>query len=149
MFDILDKEIWIGLFTLTAVLYLIKFLQSRTKKKVYRISPESLNRSKQVLLTILPLVEDDRQSPLDDERLPYPKDSIKNAAKILAYYYWKQDQSTELMRVKNAYISLSRFQNRDLEPEMRLKRLEREKKRLTREFESYIAHSPFNSGKAA
>lgn len=150
MFDILDKEIWIGLLALTALLYSLKFIQGRSKKTVYRISPESLERSKQVLLKVLPMVEtDDQQSLIDDRRLPCSKENVKSAAKILAYYYWKKDQHTELMRVKNVFISLSRFQDMDIDMEAQARRLNKEKKRLTREFEHFMAHSPFNAGKAA
>lgn len=149
MFDILDMEIWVGILALTAVLYFIKFLQSQNKRTVYRISPASLKRSKEVMLKVLPLIEDDEVTLLDERRLPYPKDNIKSAAKILAYFYWKKDQQTELMRVKHAYISLARFQNTDMELETQAQKLAKEQKRLTREFECYIAHSPFNDGKAA
>ncbi|QJB58360.1 hypothetical protein HFN16_03910 [Pseudodesulfovibrio sp. zrk46] len=145
----LDMEIWIGLIALTALLYLIKFIQGRSKRTVYRISSESLQRSKQVMLKVLPLVENVETDSelLDDRRLPFPKDNIKSAAKILAYYYWKQDQQTELARVKNVFISLSRFQDVDLGLEDQARRLSSEKKRLTREFEYYITHSPFSTGR--
>jgi len=151
MFDMLDTEIWAGMIALTAILYLIKFFQGRCKRTVYRISPESLDRSKQVLLKVLPLVEanEDEASLLDDRRLPYTKENIKSAAKILAYYYWKKDQHTELMRVKNVYVALSRFQDTDLGLEDQARRLSKERKRLLREFEHYMAHSPFSAGKAA
>lgn len=148
MFDFLDKEIWIGLLILTAMLYLARFLQSRNKRTVYRISPESLKRSREVMLKILPLVEDEDNQPIIDNRqLPYPKDNVKSAAKILAYYYWKKNQQTELQRVKNAFISLSRFQDSDMEHEEREREQTREQEILTREFECYLTHSPFNGGK--
>lgn len=151
MFDILDKEIWIGMVALTAILYMIKFFQSRCKRTVYRISPESLQRSKEVMMKVLPLVEtgEDESALLDDRRLPCSKENIKSAAKILAYFYWKKDQHTELQRVKNVYISLARFQDVDMGLEDQARRLSSEKKRLTREFEHYMAHSPFSAGKAA
>jgi len=150
MFDILDKEIWLGILALTALLYSMKFFQGRSKKTVYRISPESLDRSKQVVLRMLPMVEsDDQQSLLDDRRLPCSKENIKSAVKILAYYYWRKDQHTELMRVKNVFISLCRFQDIDMDLDSQARRLSKDKKRLTREFEHYMAHSPFNAGKAA
>lgn len=143
MLELLDKELWIGLLALTGLLYLAKFLQSRQKQTVYRISPESLQRSREVMLKILPLVEDKDFQPIIDERhLPYPKDNIKSAAKILAYYYWKRDQQTELQRVKNAFISLSRFQDLEMEHADQEREQSREQKVLTREFECYLTHSP-------
>ncbi len=142
----LDTEIWVGLLSLTAILYLIKWMQSHKKSKVYRISPDSLRRSKEVLLRVLPLVEDGENETLDSTRLPYAKESVKSAAKILAYYYWKQNQHQELMRVKNCFISLSRFQNKDLDPDSQERLYTKEKQRLTREFNCYITHSPFKAG---
>ncbi|WP_319470875.1 hypothetical protein [uncultured Pseudodesulfovibrio sp.] len=148
----IDMEIWIGLIGLTAILYLIKWLQGRKKNTVYRISADSLKRSKEVMLTVLPLVEDGEEGPIDSCRLPYAKDSVKSAAKILAYYYWKQDRPEELLRVKQCFVSLSRFQDRDLDPISQEKHCEREKARLTRELNCYMTHSPFKtrkSGRAA
>ncbi|CCH49176.1 hypothetical protein [Pseudodesulfovibrio piezophilus] len=152
MLDMLDSEIWIGLALLTAGLYCVKYMQSRGSNTVYRISSESLERSKQVMLKVLPLIENDDEnehSLLDERRLPYTKDDIKSAAKILAYFYWKKNQGNELSRVKNAYISLARFQSKDLELEIQAHKLAKEKKSLTREFEYYIARTRFNRDKAA
>lgn len=143
----IDTDIWIGLFLLTAVLYLLKWFQCRNKNKVYRISADSLQRSKDVMLKVLPLVEDDSDHTLDASYLPYDKESVKSASKILAYYYWKKNQHTELNRVKNCFISLCRFQNRDLDQYAQERMQEREKVRLTREFECYITHSPFKASK--
>lgn len=149
MLEIIDVEIWGGLLALTAIMYLIRFWQSRNRKKIYRISAESLNRSKEVMLRVLPLVEDDSEKPLNEDRLPYPKESIKSAAKILAYYYWKEQRNEELARVKHCFIALSRFQDQELESDLREKRLLRDKKKLTQEFETYLTHSPHRNGKAA
>lgn len=145
----IDTEIWVGIFSLTAILYIFKWIQSRKKTRVYRVSPESLQRSKQVMLLVLPLVEDGRESPLDISRLPYPKESIKSAAKILAYYFWKKEQIEELERIKHCYVSLSRFQHEDQDAETRDRRAATEKKRLTRELNFFLTHSPFKTGKAA
>jgi hypothetical protein len=142
-----DMEIWIGLFALTAILYAAKWWQGNRKVTVYRISPQSLQRSKDVMLQVLPLVEDDKDSPLDLKRLPYSKESIKSAAKILAYYYWKENCHEELSRVKRCFISLSRFQNADLDPEARKRLQGGEKKRLTRELDYYLTHYPFKATK--
>ncbi len=142
-----DMEIWIGLVALTAVLYVAKWWQGNRKITVYRISPQSLERSKEVLLRVLPLVEDDNDSLLDVNRLPYTKDSIKSAAKILAYYYWKENRSEELSRVKRCFVSLSRFQNRDLDADARQRLLKSDTKRLTQEMDYYLTHYPFKATK--
>lgn len=142
-----DLEIWIGLFALTAVLYAAKWWQGNRKVTVYRISPQSLERSKEVMLQVLPLVEDEQDSPLDAKRLPYSKESVKSAAKILAYYYWKENCSEELRRVKNCFVSLARFQNGDLDPDARKRLAASEKKRLTRELDYYLTHYPFKATK--
>lgn len=143
MTDILDMEIWIGLIGLTCILYLIKFLQGRNKTKVYRVSPESLQRSKQVIMHVLPLVEEgDARQIIDAKMLHYSKEQVKSAAKILAYYYWKNSKLEELGRVKNCFISLSRFQPESLAEEARQRQAQKEYKRLAREYECYITHSP-------
>ena len=142
-----DMEIWIGLFALTAVLYVAKWWQGNRKVTVYRISPESLQRSKDVMLQVLPLVEDEQDSSLDAKRLPYSKENIKSAAKILAYYYWKENCHEELSRIKSCFISLARFQNADLDPAARRRLQEGEKKRLTRELDYYLTHYPFKATK--
>lgn len=142
-----DMEIWIGLFALTAILYAAKWWQGSRKVTVYRISPESLERSKEVILRVLPLVEDEKDSVLDAKRLPYSKDNIKSAAKILAYYYWKENCAEELTRVKHCFISLARFQNTELEPDARSRLQTNEKKRLTRELDYYLTHYPFKATK--
>ena len=143
----LDTEIWVGLFVLTAVLYGIKWWQGTRKVKVYRISPQSLERSKEVMLKVLPLVEDEKQSPLDLNRLPYSKESVKSAAKILAYYYWKENRPEELSRVKNCFISLARFQAKLEDEEHRMRKAAVEKKRLQRELDYYLTHYPFKARK--
>lgn len=146
MFEILDTEIWIGLFALTAVLYFIRYLQrNNNKRTVYRVSNDSLQRSREVMMTVLPLVEEgDTKAIIDKRRLPYPKKNVKSAAKILAYYYWKKKQPDEFARVKNAYISLARFQEKDTELEEQARFMAREKKSNTHEFEFYMTQSPFN-----
>lgn len=154
MSELLDWEIWAGLLALTSILYLLKWVQSRRKTKVYRVSADSLKRSQQVLLLVLPLVENGDGDLIDESRLPYPKDNIKSAAKILSYYYWKENRLEELSRVKNCFIALSRFQGQDLDEDTRRRNAEREEARLIREYECYITHSPFKSsvrkgGKAA
>jgi hypothetical protein len=97
------------------------------------------------MVAILPLVEDKQEHPLDEASLPYPKENIKSAAKILAYYYWKQNQHTDLTRIKNGFIALSRFQNFDLSPESQERLTKKEKTRLTREFDCYLTHTPYNN----
>jgi len=125
----------------TGALFMLKWLMGRRKVKVYRISPGSLKRSKDVMLRVLPLVEDGAGHPLDDTVLPCDKTTIKSAAKILAYHFWKERQHEELDRVKQCFVSLSRFQNRDLDPEARERLQDRERTRLVREFDCFIAHA--------
>lgn len=144
----IDIEIWIALFAIAGILYLMKWLQSRRKVTVYRISPKSLEISKRVMLSMLPLIENEHDHPLDETMLPYPKENIKSAAKILAYYYWKENRHSEVTRIKNGFIALSRFQNSDLSHEGQTRRAQKEKTRLTREFECYLTHSPYKTGKA-
>lgn len=149
MLDVLDTKVWIGIFALTALLYFIRFLQSRDKRTVYRVSPESLKRSKTVIMSVLPYIENDDDNTLIDERkLAYPKENVKSAAKILAYYYWTKKQPTELSRVKNAYISLCRFQNPEASLDEQARDMATERKSNTREFTAYLSHSPFNVKKA-
>jgi hypothetical protein len=137
----MDMSLWVGLATVTAALYMLKWLQGRRKVTVYRISPASLKRSKDVMVRVLPLVEDGRDEPLDETCLPCDKATIKSAAKILAYHFWKVDQHEELARTKHCFVSLSRFQDRDLDPEARERRATRERERLVREFDCYLAHT--------
>jgi len=138
----IETELWVGMFALAAFVYVLKAIQSKKQVKVYRITPKSLRASKRVMLDVFPLVEDGQACPLDDSCLPYSKDNIKNAAKILAYYFWKENQHKELVRVKHCFIALSRFQNANLTPETREKRTRKEKTRLTHEFNCYITHTP-------
>lgn len=141
-----DMNLWIGLGVLTAVLYMLKWLQGRRKVTVYRISPTSLKRSRDVMLKVLPLVEDGADGHLDETSLPVDKTTVKSAAKILAYHFWKEDQHEELARTKNCFISLSRFQNRDLEPEARERLATRERARLVQEFDCYLTHTSSRKG---
>jgi len=145
----IDNEIWVGILVLTAVLYGIKWIQSKRTVTIYRISPESLDRSKKVMMAVLPLIEDGKNSLLDATRLPCHKNNIKSAAKILAYYFWKEKQHEELARVKNCFIALSRFQNQDLDSDAQERLASKEKQRFTHEIENYIRHSPYKNGKAA
>lgn len=153
--EVFDKELWAGLLSLTALLYFLRWLQARRKVKVYRISPESLERSRDVMRQVLPLIED---NGVDEEasgeiiaasRLPFPKDNVKSAAKILAYYYYKEKRHEELMRVKNCFLALARFQSDDLDEDARERLRKREEHKLTREFECYLTTAPFRTGKAA
>jgi len=150
MFDAIDYDIWIGIFFLTGALYLINHMRNRDKRTVYRISPDSLQRSKKVMMSVLPILEDpEEDSIIDQRKLAYPKDNIKSAAKILAYYYWTKKQPEELSRVQNAFISLSRFQNSMMNSEDQSREMMREKKSNTREFEDYLSRSPFSVRKKA
>ncbi|WP_272701057.1 hypothetical protein [Desulfovibrio sp. Fe33] len=142
----LDMDIWLGVIVLTILLYGIKWWHgSRRRVKVYRISPESLKRSREVLVGVLPLVEDGENFPLDRQQLAYPKEDIKSAAKIMAYYFWKKRRHDELARIRNCFVSLSRFQDGALDLEAQERQASRERGRLEREFNHYMTHSPFNA----
>lgn len=142
----MDTNFWLGLIALTCALYLLKWFQGRRKVTVYRISPASLRRSKDVMLRVLPLVEDGRDCPLDETSLPCDKTTIKSAAKILAYHFWKENQHEELARTKLCFVSLARFQNRDLDSDASERLLTRERERLVREFDCYLTHSSARKG---
>lgn len=147
MIDELDTEVWIGIFALTAVLYLFKYIQGRgNKQTVYRVSPKSLEKSKTVMMSVLPLVEDDdEESIIDKRRLRYSKEDVKSAAKILTYYYWKQKQPEELARVENGFIALCRFQDTNDGMEEQVRKMGRERASNTRELQHYLSCAPFNA----
>jgi hypothetical protein len=144
----LDIEIWLGLLILTTLLYGIKWWHERARQvTVYRISPESLKRSKQVIMDVLPLVEDGESFPLDSVSLRHSKDDVKSAAKILTYYFWKKKQHDELVRIKSCFVAISRFQDRNHDMETQERRASRERKQLERELAFYMTHTPFNAKK--
>lgn len=143
--DVLDMELWIGLIILTSLLYIVKWFISRKRTvRVYRVSPESLKRSQEVMVKVLPLIEDNGKQPLALARIPYPKEDIKSAAKILAYYFYTKKQHDELARIKHAFVAISRFQDSNQDDETREKRMHREQRALERELQYYMTHSPFN-----
>ncbi|MBG0790519.1 MAG: hypothetical protein H0S80_08505 [Desulfovibrionaceae bacterium] len=143
--DVLDMELWIGLIILTCLLYILKWFVGRKRTvRVYRVSPESLKRSKEVMLSVLPLVEDNGRHPLDSARLPYSKEDVKSAAKILAYYFYTKKQREELTRIKHAFVAISRFQDATMDADTREKRMHREEQQLERELQFYMTHSPFS-----
>ncbi|BCS88570.1 hypothetical protein [Pseudodesulfovibrio sediminis] len=143
-----DTELWVGIIALTALLYGFKwFITKQRSVKVYRISPQSLQRSKTVIMAVLPLVEDESTAPLDEALLRYSKDDIKSAAKIMAYYFWRKKRYAELTRIKNCFVAISRFQNKNLDLESQKRRVARERKQLGRELDHYMTHSPFNASR--
>ncbi|WP_319583129.1 hypothetical protein [uncultured Pseudodesulfovibrio sp.] len=140
----LDMNIWLGVIVLTVLLYTFKWWMGRSRKvKVYRISPQSLKRAKEVVVGVLPLVEDGENFPLDERRLIYTKEDVKSAVKIMAYYFWKKRRHDELSRVKNCFVSLARFQDTDLDLEAQERKASRERTQLERELNYYMTHSPF------
>ncbi len=144
MIDMIDNMFWLYLLGATGILYALNWLVStRRARKVYRISEDSLKVSKQVMLKVLPLVEEEGEDSLDIATLSISKDSVKSAAKILAYFYLKGEKQDDYIRVRNCFIALSRFQNQELKPKSIKRCMAREKRRLTREFNGYIARSPF------
>lgn len=143
-----DIQLWMGLIILTILLYSLKWWHDKARRvKVYRVSPESLKRSKQVMMAVLPLIEDGHDHPIDRSRLRYAKEDVKSAAKIMAYYFWLKKQHDELTRVKDCFVGISRFQDSHLEQDARERLAERERKQLERELEFYMTHSPFNARK--
>jgi hypothetical protein len=146
----LDMNIWLGVIVMTILLYCFKWWLGRSRKvKVYRISPQSLKLAKQVIVGVLPLVEDGESFPLDERRLVYPKEDVKSAAKIMAYYFWKKRRHEELSRVKNCFVSLARFQDIELDLEAQERRASRERAKLERELNYYMTHSPFSARRSA
>ncbi|OIQ49492.1 hypothetical protein BerOc1_01417 [Pseudodesulfovibrio hydrargyri] len=142
----LDTNIWMGVIVLTILLYTFKWWLGRIRKvKVYRVSPESLKRAKEVVVRVLSLVEDGETFPLDERRLAYPKEDVKSAAKIMAYYFWKKRRQDELSRVKNCFVSLARFQDIGLDLEAQERRASRERVQLERELNYYMTHAPFSA----
>ena len=143
-----DSQLWMGLILLTILLYLLKWWHDKARRiKVYRVSPESLKRSNQVMMAVLPLIEDGKDTLIDRNRLRYPKEDVKSAAKIMAYYFWLKRQHDELTRVKHCFVSIARFQDENLEDETRERQAVRERRQLERELEYYMTHSPFNARK--
>ena len=143
-----DSQLWTGLILLTILLYALKWWHDTARRiKVYRVSPESLKRSQQVMVAVLPLIEDGHDNPIDRSRLRYTTEDVKSAAKIMAYYFWLKRQHDELTRVKNCFVGIARFQDRELEEDARERQAERERKQLERELDYYMTHSPFNARK--
>ncbi|WP_018124494.1 hypothetical protein [Desulfovibrio oxyclinae] len=105
-----DETIWIPAFALLGVLLIIRAAWKPVKGKRYVISEESLKASHKVAMEVLPLLES-VQDVRDTGELPYPKDKLKSALKILAYQFARNNQHEELTRIKNAFVQLSRFQN--------------------------------------
>nr|WP_287411182.1 hypothetical protein [Pseudodesulfovibrio sp.] len=145
----IDTQVWVVILSLTFLLYALKWFISRKRSvKVYRISPQSLQRSKEVLMAVLPLIEDENDFPLDRSKIPYSKEDIKSAAKILAYYFWRKKRHDELQRIKNCFISIARFQDSSQDLETQERTAARERKQLKRELDFYMTHSPFNATKS-
>lgn len=140
---LMDNLIWVGLLGGTAALYLLNYILNRSSKQtVYRISNDSLAKSKQVMLRVLKLVEDEQNTPLDERLLPFEKEQIKSAGKILGYFYLSKRLSEDYRRVKDGYIALSRFQDLKLPENKQLDLMKKEAIHLRYEFEAYIRRSP-------
>lgn len=110
----LDNEVWIPIFAVTALILIVKLAWRPRRKKVIRVTPDSLKISRHVALQVLPLVEDESSHPIDEKLLPYPKEKVKSALKILAYQFTRSNQKDELHRIKKCYIELARFQDLEL-----------------------------------
>ncbi len=143
MLDMIDNMFWLYLLGGTGLLYALNYFVGRSKKRtVYRISKDSLAKSKQVMIRLLNMVEDGQTSPLDKNALPFETEQIKSAAKILAYFYLKQRLPEDYRRVKDGFIALSRFQDPEATEPKQESQMKRDAKKLRREFELYIRRSP-------
>lgn len=143
MLDMIDNVFWLYLLGGTGILYAVNwFVSRRSKRTVYRISNDSLAKSKQVMIRLLNIVEDEKTTPLDERSLPFEREQIKSAAKILAYFYLKQRLPEDYRRVKAGFIALSRFQNMEHAELRQEAQMKKEAKQLKREFEIYIRRSP-------
>lgn len=142
MIDFIDNTFWLYMVGGTAVLYGVNWMIGQKKHTVYRISNDSLSKSKQVMIRVLNLVEDGKKDPIDRRSLPFKEEHVKSAAKILAYYYLKKRLPEDYHRVKQGYISLSRFQESSLSPERQEAQMKRDARKLANEFNIYIKRSP-------
>lgn len=107
----LDTSLWIPLFALLGIALIVRFAWKPKPRKVLRISADSLEASRKLALQILPLVEESGSHPLDEGLLPCPKSRVKSALKILAHQFSRNGKQEELTRIRNCYVSLSRFQD--------------------------------------
>lgn len=137
-----DNDLWIPLFALLGVAIIIKLAWKPRKRRILRISPESVEASRKVVIEVLPLVEGDADHPMDERMLPYPKDKIKSALKIVIYQLAHNRQKKELERVKNCYLGLARFQDLELAGENVAKMCESERERLCAEINRHILNAP-------
>lgn len=146
MYDIIEENmLWFFILAGTALLYGLNYFVSLSRKKtqtVYRISNESLAKSKQVMIRLLKLVEDGQNTVLDERSLPFQKDDIKSAGKILGFFYLRQRLPEDYQRVKEGFIALSRFQDIELPPNKLEALMKRDAAKLKLEFEAYIRRSP-------
>ncbi|GAB7022082.1 hypothetical protein [Salidesulfovibrio brasiliensis] len=138
----LDNDLWIPLFALMGLALVIKFAWRPKKRKILRISPASVQASRKVAIEVLPLVEGDADHPMDERLLPYPKDRIKSALKILIYQFAHTKQSGELERVKNCYVGLARFQDLEMLGENAVKVCASERERLSADIHRYLMNAP-------
>lgn len=105
-----EETFWIPVFALLGVLLIIRAVWKPAKGKRYVISEESLKNSHKIAMEVLPLLES-AQDVRDVAELPYPKEKLKSALKILAYQFARNTQHEELARIKKAFVQLSRFQD--------------------------------------
>ncbi len=134
-------DLWVGVFAVLGLLLLVRAVVGRLKRKrkVLRISPEAIEASRKILVKYLPLVEDRKKNLKDIEDLPCNKNKLKSALKVMAYCFTRQKQYQELTRVKEAYVSLHRFQDGDLKDKYTINVAAREKKQLLDEIEDYLS----------
>lgn len=136
----MEYDIWIALFALMGVLLIIRTIMNKTNKRtVMRVNPDTVKASKDIILRVLPLVEDDSDSLRGIHVLPCDKERVKSAAKVMAYCFNRNSQYEELARVRRCFVNLARFQDDTLDEEERVRLAEREQKQLTREIDTYLA----------
>lgn len=136
----MEYDIWIALFVLMGVLLIIRTIMNKTNKRtVMRVNPDTVKASKEIVMRVLPLVEDDSSSLRGIHVLPCDKERIKSAAKIMAYCFNRNNQYEELARIRRCFVNLSRFQDDTLDEDERVRLAEREQKQLTLEIDNYLA----------
>lgn len=137
----MQLDLWIGLFALMGALLLARAIVSKVKgkRKVLRVSPETIEASKGIVVKYLPLVEDNSKGLRDILDLPCEKRQVKNALKVMAYCFTRQRQHKELTRVRDAFVALHRFQDGNLKDERIISAAKKERRRLTQEIKDYLA----------
>ena len=135
----LTMELWIALFVAMGALVVLRAVWGKKRVKIQRMNESTLKTARKLVVPVLKLVEDGHDSLLDSNYLPSSKANVKNAAKVLAYYYWKTKQPVELKRITAGFVGISRFQDKAINDETREKVRKREQERFQQEIDQYMA----------